>query len=119
MTVTTLPNLKETKDAYLRLAQQFHPDSVNGDQHRFIEVKEAWDRLMELNESYRMMLVLSLDQISRAETKSQERAASIQALKRKIKEEKRVAEEVRLEQRAGEQQKIDDLVKAKDEMRQT
>mmetsp|Transcript_9424 Transcript_9424/g.11544 ORF Transcript_9424/g.11544 Transcript_9424/m.11544 type:complete len:87 (-) Transcript_9424:890-1150(-) len=57
-------NIKAIKDQYLRLAQRYHPDvlaasqeddreeKVEEIQEKFIKVKEAFDRLVELNIEY-------------------------------------------------------------------
>ncbi len=60
-------NIKLIKDQYLKLAQMYHPDVMasrigdgqeeQGDdavdiEERFVEVKEAFDKLVEINDQY-------------------------------------------------------------------
>ena len=62
--IIDLPDLESTKEAYLKLAQQYHPDSGSKDPEKFIEVKSAWDRLSELNNQYKKLLLLSSNMIN-------------------------------------------------------
>lgn len=38
-------SLDEIKSKYRKLAKIYHPDRVNGDQDKFIEIQEAWEFL--------------------------------------------------------------------------
>ncbi|KAI6213661.1 Molecular chaperone DnaJ [Aphelenchoides besseyi] len=40
---------KEIKDAFIVLSKKYHPDRVDGDSQRFLEVKEAYDVLYDQN----------------------------------------------------------------------
>ena len=54
-----LPDLKQAKDAYLKLAQIHHPDVEGGDPVRFVEVKEAWDKLIKINTEFNNQVLFS------------------------------------------------------------
>jgi len=41
-------DLKTVKEQYLRLAQKYHPDHFKQSAQKFIEIKDAYEKLVEL-----------------------------------------------------------------------
>ena len=45
-------DLKTVKEQYLRLAQKYHPDHFKQSAQKFIEIKDAYEKLVELEHQY-------------------------------------------------------------------
>ena len=91
-------NIKSIKEQYLRLAQMYHPDVVaqikeeemkEGEslmvlEEKFIQVKEAFDRLVELNGQYGGQLLIDPETERAEELEKQARRAQMHELRMKM-----------------------------------
>lgn len=56
--------LKKVKEQYLKLAQKYHPDSgAEADEAVFINVKESFDRIVQLDKESNGQLFISIEKI--------------------------------------------------------
>ena len=91
-------NIRAIKEQYLRLAQMYHPDVIGhlkekdlkeGESHeeleeKFVQVKEAFDRLVELNGQYGGQLLIDPEAEKAEEIEQRRRQAQMQEVRMKM-----------------------------------
>lgn len=50
--ILTRTSKKELKQKYLKLSKKYHPDMQDGSEEKFLEIKKAYDLLVEYTDSY-------------------------------------------------------------------
>ena len=82
-------SLKTIRDQYLKLAQKYHPDAAvsedSAPNEQFIQVKESFDRLTELNKESKGKLFITADQLAQQKREEEERSQQMGSLKDKIR----------------------------------
>ena len=115
--------LKTIREQYLKLAQKYHPDAVKGGEAKaqteeqeeaFIQMKESFDRLVELDKDSKGKLFVSAEMLREEEKKAQESKQKMSNLKNKIKMQKQREADVKRRQEE-EQERIRQEERARQE----
>ena len=116
-------DIKRIKEQYLKLAQQYHPDVIGNQddqeegkkaEEMFIEIKESFDRLVQLNEEFGGNLLTDPEADLAAHMEKEARRQQMHEVRMKIAR----AKKERRDNEAGELQRLEEEMKEQHRIRE-